>query len=123
MEPNHPEVQAVALLQALVEVPFIQCAPISRGFLALPANANLYAVRHRDLGLLYVGKTRYTRERFRGGHKVFLWAWLDYYNPDDVRIQILPLSSIQLQTLSSSLEAILIAATRPPYNARYPMRD
>ncbi len=90
MDLNDPEVQAVALLQALVDVPFTQCTPLSRSFLALPANASLYAVRHRELGLLYVGKTRYTRERFRGGHKAFLWAWLDYYNPDDVRFRFCP---------------------------------
>jgi hypothetical protein len=81
------------------------------------------AVRHRSLGLLYVGKTRYTRERFRGGHKAFLWSWLDYYQPDEVRILIYPLNFIQLQTLSSDLEAIVIAAAKPPYNVRYPARD
>jgi hypothetical protein len=115
--------QALVILDALVSTPFDRCAPITRDFKAITTRASIYLVRHRDLGLLYVGKTRYTRERFRGGHKAFLWAWLDSYNPDDVRLLIHPLDFLQLQTLSSELEAIVVAATKPPYNARYPARD
>jgi hypothetical protein len=48
---------------------------------------------------------------------------LDRYNPEDVRLLLHPLNFIELQTLSSSLEAIIIAAAKPPYNARYPARD
>ena len=117
------EVQGLAILEWLVNTPFEQCFPLTRDFKALTANASIYAVRHRSLGLLYVGKTRYTRERFRGGHKAFLWSWLDYYKPDEVRILIYPLNFIQLKTLSSDLEAIMIAAANPPYNVRYPVRD
>ncbi|NJP12486.1 MAG: GIY-YIG nuclease family protein [Leptolyngbyaceae cyanobacterium RU_5_1] len=120
---NNLEPQALAILDSLVSIPFDQCAPVTRDFKAVTANASIYAVRHQDLGLLYVGKTRYTRERFRGGHKAFLWSWLDYYNPDQVRIVFHPLDFLQLQTLSSELEAIIIAAANPPYNARYPARD
>jgi hypothetical protein len=40
-----------------------------------------------------------------------------------VRIFLHPLNFIQLQTLSSSSEAIMIGATKLPYNARYPARD
>ena len=46
-----------------------------------------------------------------------------YYNPDDVRILIYPLDALQLQMLSSQLEAIVIAAANPPYNVRYPARN
>lgn len=117
------EVQALAILDSLTNTPFEQCIPISRSFKNVTANASIYAVRHRELGLLYVGKTRYSRERFRDGHKAFLWSWLDHYDSDDVRLLLYPLDFIQLQTLSSSLEAIIIAAAKPPYNARYPARD
>jgi hypothetical protein len=75
---NEAESQALAILDALVNTPFDQCAPITRDFKAITASASIYLVRHRDLGLLYVGKTRYTRERLCGGHKPALWAWLDY---------------------------------------------
>lgn len=117
------EAQALAILDSLVSVPFDQCIPITRSFKNVTANASIYAVRHREIGLLYVGKTRYTRERFRDGHKAFLWSWLDHYDPEAVRLLLYPLDFIQLQTLSSSLEAIIIAAAKPPYNARYPVRD
>ena len=123
MNSDHLEAQALAILESLNRTPFEQCTPITREFKNLTANASLYVIRHRELGLLYVGKTRYTRERFRGGHKAFLWSWLDYYNPDDVRILIYPLDFLQLQTLSSQLEAVMIAAAKPPYNVRYPARD
>lgn len=123
MNTNNLESQALAILESLVAISFEQCTPITREFKAITARASIYAVRHRELGLLYVGKTRYTKERFRGGHKAFLWSWLDHYNSDDVRLVIYPLDFIQLQTLSSDLEALIIAATKPPYNARYPARD
>lgn len=117
------EAQASAILDSLVSTPFNQCISISRAFKNLTASASIYAVRHRQLGLLYVGKTRYSRERFRDGHKAFLWSWLDHYNPEDIRLLLHPLTFIELQTLSSSLEAMIIAAAKPPYNARYPLRD
>ena len=53
--------------------------------------------------LFYVGNAHYTRERFRDGHKAFLWSWLDHYNSEDVRLLLHPLDFIQLQTLSPSL--------------------
>jgi hypothetical protein len=123
MNSNNLESEALAILELLTNTPFEQCTPITSSWQTVTANASLYAIRHQGLGLLYVGKTRYTRERFRGGHKAFLWAWLDRYNPDDVRILIYPLNFSQLQTLSSDLEAIILAATNPPYNVRYPARE
>ena len=74
MNSDHLEAQALAILESLNRTPFEQCTPITREFKNLTANASLYVIRHRELGLLYVGKTRYTRERFRGGHKAFLWS-------------------------------------------------
>lgn len=123
MNSNNLESQAKIILESLVATTFEQCLPITRDFRLLTVKASLYAVRHREDGLLYIGKTRYTKERFRGGHKAFLWAWLDRYDVADVRVVIYPLNFVELQTLSSDLEAILIAATQPPYNARYPVRD
>jgi hypothetical protein len=123
MNSNDIEPEALKILDSFVNTPFEQCNPITRDFKSVTANASIYAIKHRELGLLYVGKTRYTRERFRGGHKAFLWSWLDYYNPDDIGMLIHPLDFIQIQTLSSDLEAIIIAASRPPYNSRYPARD
>jgi hypothetical protein len=58
MNPDHLESQALAILDFLNGCPFEECAPITRDFTNLTANASLYAIRHRELGLLYVGKTR-----------------------------------------------------------------
>ncbi|MEB3232968.1 MAG: GIY-YIG nuclease family protein [Leptolyngbyaceae bacterium] len=96
---------------------------LSKDLRSITVKASLYAVRHRTQGLLYIGKTRYTRERFRDGHKALMWAWLDLYSPNDVALAIYPLDFVEVKTLSSQLEAIIIAATQPPYNVRYPARD
>lgn len=53
------EAQALAILDSLVSTPFDQCIPITRAFKNVTASSSIYAVRHRELGLLYVGKTRY----------------------------------------------------------------
>lgn len=58
MNSDNLEHQALEILEFLNEFPFEQYAPITRDFTNLTANASLYAIRHRELGLLYVGKTR-----------------------------------------------------------------
>lgn len=117
------EAQAAQLLQTLIAVPFAACAPISREFRDLPMSPGLYAVRHRDQGLLYLGRARKLRDRFRGGHKACTWSWLDNYAHADVAIAIAPLSMADVLKLGSALEGLLIHATQPPYNAQYPSRD
>jgi hypothetical protein len=41
---------------------------------------------------LYIGKTKSLRGRFSGGHKAFLWAWLDKYSDEDIRIAVQTIS-------------------------------
>ncbi len=120
---NDVEAQARALLQTLISTPFQSCALINREFLDLPVVPGLYAVRHREHGLLYLGKTKKLRERFRGGHKACTWSWLDDYDHRDVRICFVTLSMVDVLKLGDELESILINATKPPYNAQYPSRD
>jgi hypothetical protein len=60
------------------------------------------------------------RGRFSGGHKAFLWAWLDRYSDEDVRISLYILSSWKTPTLLLELEAIILRSTEPPYNALIP---
>jgi excinuclease UvrABC nuclease subunit len=120
---NELEAQARTLLQALLSEPFESCASITREFRDLPLAPGLYAVRHRQVGLLYIGKAKKLRERFRGGHKACTWSWLDDYNHQDVAIAFAPLSMVDALKLGDALESILIHATRPPYNAQYPYRD
>ena len=76
--PAHESVeeQAQKILDAIAFKPFEQCQPLNRKFDNIPARPGLYAIRHESIGLLYIGKTKSLRGRFRGGHKAFLWAWL-----------------------------------------------
>lgn len=120
---NEIATQARAFLQSLTSTSFEACSPISREFRDLPPMPGLYAVRHRRHGLLYLGKTKKLRERFRGGHKACTWSWLDDYDHRDVRICFVTLSMVDVLKLGDELENILINATKPPYNAQYPSRD
>jgi hypothetical protein len=90
MSTNDSEIQAQAqrILDTIAFKPFEQCQPLTRTFEKLSARPGIYAVRHRIDGLLYIGKTKSLRGRFSGGHKAFLWAWLDKYDDVDVRIAV-----------------------------------
>ncbi len=61
-----------------------------------------------------------SRDRLRGGHKAFLWGWLDHYDPDDVRIATAVINQWQRPGLSYELETLILQATNPPYNAKIP---
>ena len=113
--------QARNILDAIAFTPFEECQSLSRDFSNIPNLPGIYAIRHKYEGLLYIGKTKSLRSRFKGGHKAFLWAWLDKYKDDDVRIavQIIPYS--QNPELLLELEAIILRATEPPYNVQIPM--
>lgn len=78
---NESDLQAEArrILDAIAFTPFDRCQPLSREFARIPARPGIYAIRHKTEGLLYIGKTKSLRGRFSGGHKAFLWAWLDKY--------------------------------------------
>jgi excinuclease UvrABC nuclease subunit len=117
------ETQARTILDFLVNLPFSDCIPISRDFAALTTKPGIYAVRHRNEGLLYVGKAQDIKERFRGGHKAITWSWLADYDHRDVAIVAHPLDFMQWRTLSSELERIILQISEPPFNARIPMRD
>lgn len=122
MATNDSELQTQArnILDAIAFTPFEQCQPLTREFSRLPARPGIYAIRHRNNGLLYVGKTKSLRGRFSGGHKAFLWAWLDKYNDEDVRIATQLVPYFGNPTLLLELESVILRATEPPYNARIP---
>ena len=108
------------ILDAIAFTPFEQCQPLSRGFENIPARPGIYAVRHRSEGLLYIGKTKNLRGCFSGGHKAFLWAWLDKYDDEDVGIAVGPISYWGNPTLLLELEAIILRSAEPPYNVQIP---
>lgn len=120
MNNSQLQVQARKILDSIAFMPFEQCQPLTRGFESIPPRSGIYAVRHRTDGLLYVGKTKSLRGRFSGGHKAFLWAWLDKYHDEDVRIAVQLISHWGNAALLLELEAIIIRATEPPYNVQIP---
>ncbi|NMG58367.1 GIY-YIG nuclease family protein [Geitlerinema sp. P-1104] len=119
---NELDLQAEArrILDMIALRPFEQCQPLSREFSHLPARPGVYAIRHKTEGLLYIGKTKSLRGRFRGGHKAFLWAWLDKYSDEDIRIALQVVPYWGNPALLLELEAIILRATEPPYNAQIP---
>ncbi|MCG6133421.1 MAG: GIY-YIG nuclease family protein [Nostoc sp. LLA-1] len=122
MSTNDSEFQAQAkrILDEIAFTPFEECQSLNREFDNLPIRPGIYAIRHRTHGLLYIGKTKSLRGRFRGGHKAFLWAWLDKYSDEDIRIAIKIVSYWENPTLLLELEAIILRATEPPYNVQIP---
>jgi excinuclease UvrABC nuclease subunit len=122
MPTHEPEIQAQArtILDQIASIPFDKCQPLTREFQSIPARPGIYAVRHRTDGLLYIGKTKSLRGRFSGGHKAFLWAWLDKYQDEDVRITVQLIPYSENPALLLELEAIILRATEPPYNVRIP---
>ena len=115
------QIQARKILDAIAFTPFEQCQALNREFGSIPSRPGIYAIRHKIDGLLYIGKTKSLRGRFSGGHKAFLWAWLDKYNDGDVRIAVQPISYWENPALLSELEAIILRATEPPYNVQIPI--
>jgi excinuclease UvrABC nuclease subunit len=120
MHNSERQAQARRILDVIAFRPFENCQPLTRRFESLPARPGIYAIRHRIDGLLYIGKTKSLRGRFSGGHKAFLWAWLDKYDDEDVRIAVQIVSHWESPALLLELEAIILRATEPPYNAQIP---
>jgi excinuclease UvrABC nuclease subunit len=117
------ESQALLILQTLMEIPFSECNPITKSFVELTTKPGIYAVRHSQDGLLYVGKAQDFKERFRGGHKALTWSWLEDYDHRDVAISTYPIDFMRWRALSSELERIILQITEPPFNARIPTRE
>jgi excinuclease UvrABC nuclease subunit len=114
------QTQALDILNAIAFTPFEQCQSLSRELSNIPSRPGIYAIIHKTDGLLYIGKTKSLRGRFSGGHKAFLWAWLDKYNDEDVRIALEIISHWKNPALLLELEAIILRATEPPYNVQIP---
>jgi excinuclease UvrABC nuclease subunit len=112
---------ATEILNYLAFSEFDQAIEITRKFDSFPKRPGIYAVRHRIQGVLYIGKTNNLATRFNGGHKAFLWAWLDLYLTADVRIIFYILDRWGNPALLSEVEAAILRATEPPYNVQIPM--
>jgi excinuclease UvrABC nuclease subunit len=123
MMPDANQHEAQIILNYLVSIGFEDCIELSKEFRELPMNAGIYAVKHRTMGILYIGKTRTLRDRFRGGHKALLWAFIKSLEARDTRIIFYELGFEQWISLSAELERLIIQAVNPPYNVRIPARE
>lgn len=115
--PDYLVEEALRLLNLLRNTPFEDGAPLSRQFKELPARPGIYAVKHRNLEILYIGRSTNIRARLRGGHKALGWAFIDRLDPDDVRIACTALA-FQWNRVSYQLEQIMIKHAHPPYSDR-----
>lgn len=111
------ETEAQSILANLALMPFESCYSLSRNFLDIPTCPGLYAVRHCDQGILYIGQTNNLRRRFRDGHKAFFWAFLEYCAPDEIAIAT---DQIQRGSFLSAndLEILMIQIAQSRHNTR-----
>ncbi len=121
--PESIEREVEAILHTLASTPFQDCIALSKEFRELPMTAGIYPVKHRTLGIIYIGKTRTLRDRFRGGHKALLWAFIEELKAIGIRIAFYPLDFVQWRQLSLELECLIIQAVNPPYDVKIPARD
>lgn len=112
--------QAQSILDEIAFTPFEQCQSLNRKFVNIPDRPGIYTIRHRTEGLLYIGKTKSLRGRFSGGHKAFLWAWLDKYIDEDVRIAFQVIPHWGNPAFLLKLEAIILRVAELPYNVQIP---
>ena len=111
------ETEANRLLEIFTTTSFLDCHPLTREFLEIPARTGIYGLRLLDQEILYIGKSSEMRKRFRGGHKSLGWAFIDRLNPDNVRIVAVRLG-YQAWIQSLEIEARMIQIVRPRHNSR-----
>jgi hypothetical protein len=114
--------EALRILDELESIPFNDCYPLSKDFSELPGCPGIYAVKYRNSGIVYVGKSGHVRNRFKGGHKVLNWALLDRVPPEDIRIAVV-LLSYPWTRLSLQLERVILQVRRPSHNDRIAQED
>jgi excinuclease UvrABC nuclease subunit len=109
-------VEALAILQHLTDQPFEECFALEKKVAALPRQAGIYAIRHREIGILYIGKSLNIRKRFMDGHKALYSCYVDRIDPVDIRIAVYLIADEQRRRMLN-LEARIIQITKPSYNS------
>jgi hypothetical protein len=109
--------RAVALIKNLRRTPFEKCYEASPNGHNLPRSPGIYAFRHRDKRVLYVGKSTNIGTRFRPGHSVFVDLFFGGYALPDIRIFVFPIHGDYLQYLDI-IEAVVISILEPEFNKK-----
>ncbi|MBD1864794.1 MULTISPECIES: hypothetical protein [Trichocoleus] len=104
-------------VQLLNRIPLEECYEGSPDGRNLPRVPGLYAFKHQDGRILYIGRSNNIRNRFRDGHSVFVELFFAGYVSTDVRIAIVPLSGDYLPYLEV-IEAMVIFTLTPEFNKK-----
>jgi hypothetical protein len=107
------------ILKILSSTAFENCYPLTKDFKQLPRQPGLYAIRHRDQGIQYLGKALNLRDRFKSGHSAIVSAYIDGLDADALRIAVVTVSPYWLASLDA-LEARMIVEVKPRYNIYIP---
>lgn len=109
--------QVTRVIKAFERIRFEDCyegTPNGHNLLPVPG---LYAFKHQDGSILYVGRSNNIRNRFRDGHDVFVRLFFAGYSASDVRIAIAPLIGDHLPYLEV-VEAMVIFTLAPQFNKK-----
>jgi len=109
--------RAVRVIETLQRTQFEKCYEGNPDGKNLPRYPGIYAFKHRDKRILYVGKSTNIGVRFRSGHSVFVNLFFDGYATSDVRIAVVPVSGDYLPYLDI-IEAVVIFTLSPKFNKK-----
>lgn len=109
--------QVTQIIKLLNKIKFENCYEGTSNGKNLPSVPGLYAFKHQDGRVLYVGKSNNIRNRFRDGHSVFVELFFANYAATEVRIAIVPLTGDYLPYLEI-IEAIVIFTLAPEFNKK-----
>lgn len=109
--------QVTRVVKSFERIRFEDCFEGTANGQNLPHVPGLYAFKHQEGQILYVGKSTNIRNRFRDGHEVFVRLFFAGYSSPDVRIAIAPLTGDLLPYLEV-VEAMVIFALTPQFNKK-----
>jgi excinuclease UvrABC nuclease subunit len=115
------QTEALRTLKILSSIQFEGCFPLIQTFSNLPNRPGIYAIKHEAEGILYIGKAKNVRERFQSGHSALVLAFLERFDPDEIRIAVVTLSP-QWARAALALEEEILKTIQPRYNVRIPKR-
>jgi excinuclease UvrABC nuclease subunit len=114
--------EAIQILEQLTHQPFDECFPLVVSLTSLPKRPGIYAIRHKEEGILYIGKSLNVRQRFMDGHKALYRCYVDRLAPEEIRIAVALIADEQRRRMLD-LEARMIQMIKPRYNSIIRQRE
>jgi excinuclease UvrABC nuclease subunit len=115
MDEDKCQQTAIEILDRLTMMPFEDCCKLDKALQYLPKKSGIYAIKHQNEGILYIGKSFNIRNRFMGGHKALFYAYADHFPLSDIRVAVVTLSDAQ-RNQALELEARILQVAQPRYN-------